>query len=48
VAQGAELPGNVKDLSRNVSELNDTLKEMADNATGGIGGWASGLGAGVV
>lgn len=48
VAEGAELPGNIKQLTTQMATLNDTLAGMADGGVGGFGSWATGLGAGVV
>lgn len=48
VAEGAELPTNVKQLSTQMAKLNDTLEGMSEGGTGGFGSWATGLGAGIV
>jgi len=48
VAQGAELPGNIKDLTQQMAILNDHFSEMNENGAGGFGSWATGLGAGIV
>jgi hypothetical protein len=48
VAEGAELPANIKNLTQQMAALNDTLSNANDNGVGGLGSWASGLGAGVV
>jgi len=48
VAEGAELPANVKQLSTQMTKLNDTLEGMTEGGAGGFGSWASGLGAGIV
>jgi hypothetical protein len=48
VAEGAELPGNVKQLSATMAKLNDTLEGMSQDGAGGFGSWATGLGSGIV
>jgi hypothetical protein len=48
VAQGAELPGNIKDLAQQMAMLNDHFSEMNENGAGGFGSWATGLGGAVV